>query len=276
MPTITTVGNSLVFEKPTHYTVNITKTRNYKLEVWGAQGGQTKTTIYRGGYGGYSVGVANLKAGTTLHIYVGGKGQNAYYYYQSVNGGYNGGGYGRGKNNYVASGGGGATHIATEEGLLSEMSAKTSKILIVAGGGGGAGYYDGSSYGLGGDAGGIQGNAGTKVGSSSSPGSGGTQTTGAGFGFGANGPNGAGGGSGYYGGRASGTYIGAGGGSGYIGNSLLISSNGVTKHMICYGTSCKTSTTAETLTNSVTVVSSTATADTAKIGNGYAKITLVS
>ena len=275
-PTITTVGNSLVFEKPTHYTVNITKTGYYELEAWGAQGGQTKTTVYRGGYGSYVSGMTYLEAGTTLHIYVGGKGQNAYYYYQSVNGGYNGGGYGRGKNSYVASGGGGATHIATEEGLLSEMSAKTSKILIVAGGGGGAGYYDGSAYGYGGDAGGIQGNAGTVVGSSSSPGAGGTQTAGAGFGLGANGPNGAGGGSGYYGGRASGTYIGAGGGSGYLGEGLLISSNGVTKHMICYGTSCKTSTAAGTLTNSVTVVSETPTADTAKIGNGYAKITLVS
>ncbi|MCI6626796.1 MAG: hypothetical protein MSH29_00600, partial [Tenericutes bacterium] len=63
---------------------------------------------------------------------------------------------------------------------------------------------------------------------------------------------------------------------GYIGNSLLISSNGVTKHMICYGKDCKTSTDAGTLTNSVTVVSETPTADTAKIGNGYAKITLVS
>ena len=46
--------------------------------------------------------------------------------------------------------------------------------------------------------------------------------------------------------------------------------------MICYGTSCKTSTAAGTLTNSVTVVSSTATADTAKMGNGFAKITLLS
>jgi hypothetical protein len=46
--------------------------------------------------------------------------------------------------------------------------------------------------------------------------------------------------------------------------------------MICYGKDCKTSTAAGTLTNSVTVVSETPTADTAKIGNGYAKITLVS
>ena len=46
--------------------------------------------------------------------------------------------------------------------------------------------------------------------------------------------------------------------------------------MICYGTSCKTSTDVGTLTNSVTVVSETPTADTAKMGNGYAEITLLS
>ena len=280
-PTITTVGNSLVFERPTQYTVNITKTGNYKLEVWGAQGGNANTGTYRGGYGSYSVGVANLKAGTTLYVYVGGKGQNVYYNRQVATGGYNGGGNSHGGNNYMAATGGGATHIAIEEGLLSKMSSKTSKILIVAGGGGGGGYYTGGYYGFGGDAGGIQGNKGTIGGNTdgnTSVGTGGTQTgtTNSYFGEGKSGTSGAGGGSGYYGGTASGAYRGAGGGSGYIGNSLLISSNGVTKHMICYGTSCKTSTAAGTLTNSVTVVSSTATADTAKMGNGFAKITLLS
>ncbi|MDD7629441.1 MAG: glycine-rich protein, partial [bacterium] len=149
------------------------------------------------------------------------------------------------------------------------------------GGGGGAGYYSGSYYGFGGDAGGIQGNKGTIGGNtdgSTSVGAGGTQTeaTNSVFGRGYSGATGAGGGSGYYGGTQSGTYRGAGGGSGYIGNSLLISSNGVTKHMICYGKDCKTSTAAGTLTNSVTAVSETSTADTAKMGNGFAKITLLS
>ena len=48
-----------MFERPTHYEVEITKSGNYKLEVWGAQGGTA--TGKRGGYGSYSVGVANLK-----------------------------------------------------------------------------------------------------------------------------------------------------------------------------------------------------------------------
>ena len=275
-PTITTVGNSIVFEKPTHYTVNITKTGNYKLEVWGAQGGTA--TGKRGGYGSYSVGVANLKAGTTLHVYVGGQGQNAHSNRQTTNGGYNGGGIGTGASDYRAGGGGGATHIATKEGILSAMSTNTQDILIIAGGGGGAAYYDGSYYGFGGDAGGVQGNNGHKNSDAGNTtvGVGGTQSTGAGFGQGASVSAGPGGGGGLYGGKSSGTYRGAGGGSGYIGNSLLISSNGVTKHMICYGKDCKTSTAAGTLTNSVTVVSETPTADTAKMGNGYAKITLVS
>ena len=278
-PTITTVGNSLVFERPTHYEVEITKTGNYKLEAWGAQGGTA--TGKRGGYGSYSVGVANLKAGTTLHIYVGGKGQNTYYNRQETIGGYNGGGSGKGGTDYKAAAGGGATHIAARIGELSSLSLNIGDVLIVAGGGGGAGYYTGSYYGFGGDAGGIQGNKGTIGGNTdgnTSVGAGGTQTeaTNSLLGLGKNGTSGAGGGSGYYGGTQSGAYRGAGGGSGYIGNSLLISSNGVTKHMICYGKDCKTSTDAGTLTNSVTVVSETPTADTAKIGNGYAKITLVS
>ena len=278
-PTITTVGNSLVFEKPTHYEVEITKSGYYNLEAWGAQGGSARSG--RGGFGSYTEGVAYLEAGTTLHIYVGGKGQNAYYNRQITTGGYNGGGNSSGGNNYMAAAGGGATHISTKKGLLETLSDSLQDVLIVAGGGGGAGYYTGSYYGFGGDAGGIQGNKGTIGGNTdgnTSVGAGGTQIAAMNsvFGRGYSGATGAGVGAGYYGGTASGAYRGAGGGSGYIGNSLLISSNGVTKHMICYGKDCKTSTDAGTLTNSVTVVSETPTADTAKIGNGYAKITLVS
>ena len=277
-PTITTVGNSLVFEKPTHYTVDITKSGYYELEAWGAEGGYAANETYRGGYGGYSDGIVYLEKGTTLHVYVGGQGQNAHSNRQTTNGGYNGGGIGAGASDYRAGGGGGATHIATKEGILSAMSTNVQDILIIAGGGGGAAYYNGSVYGFGGDAGGVQGNNGHKNADNNNTtvGVGGTQSTGAGFGQGASVSAGPGGGGGLYGGKSSGTYRGAGGGSGYIGNSLLISSNGVTKHMICYGTSCKTSTDAGTLTNSVTAVSETPTADTAKMGNGFAKITLLS
>ena len=270
-PTITTVGNSIVFERPTHYTVNITKTGNYKLEVWGAQGGTA--TGKRGGYGSYSVGVANLKAGTTLYVYVGGKGQNTYYNRQETIGGYNGGGNSSGGNNYMAAAGGGATHIATRIGELSSLSLNVDDILIVAGGGGGAGYNTGSYYGFGGDAGGIQGNKGTIGGNrdgNTSVGAGGTQTeaTNSVFGLGKNGTSGAGGGSGYYGGTQSGAYRGAGGGSGYIGNPLLTN-----KAMYCYN--CTVSSDTATKTISTTCTNDAATENCAKKSNGYVRITYI-
>ena len=91
--------------------------------------------------------------------------------------------------------------------------------------------------------------------------------------------HGGGGGGGWYGGGAGGTSMpgvesggGGAGGSGYIGNSLLLSSSSITKHMTCY--SCTTSTAAATRTNSNTnAATSAATADRAKLGNGYARIT---
>lgn len=59
-----------------------------------------------------------------------------------------------------------------------------------------------------------------------------------------------------------------GGGSGYIGNSSLTN-----KYMYCYN--CTTSTAAATLTHTTTNVGATPTANYAKSGNGYAKITFV-
>lgn len=76
-----------------------------------------------------------------------------------------------------------------------------------------------------------------------------------------------GGGGGYYGGAGA-TWAGASGGSGYIGNSILTD-----KHMAGYNV--ETSSDISTKTISVTQVSETPQADTAKKGNGFAKITLV-
>ena len=45
----------------------------YKLEVWGAQGGYRSSTTY-GGKGGYSVGTINLTTRTTVYLYAGGAG----------------------------------------------------------------------------------------------------------------------------------------------------------------------------------------------------------
>ena len=48
---------------------------HYRLEVWGASGGNYSTSIY-GGKGGYSTGEIALNSSTTVYIYVGGKGLN--------------------------------------------------------------------------------------------------------------------------------------------------------------------------------------------------------
>ena len=185
----------------------------YKLEVWGAQGGDDGSI---GGLGGYAVGNLTLSSTDTLYIVVGGEGGN----YNNPTGGYNGGGAGGTYHEYrYGAGGGGATHIALRSGLLSSLSSYRSDILLVAGGGGGA---DGNGAG-GGTGGGTSGG--------SSGGSGGTQSSGYSFGIGAQGgSNAGGGGGGWYGGQRGDSVDGAGGGSGYVNTSKLTGtsmSNGV-------------------------------------------------
>lgn len=125
----------------------------YKLQCWGAQGGDvTGTYAVAGSKGGYSEGVLVLTEPKTLYIFVGGKGTD---YTSSdlqndttlLKGGWNGGGDGF-KTAYSANsithgrsfprGGGGATDIA----LISSESNRSSESLlsrfIVAGGGAGA------------------------------------------------------------------------------------------------------------------------------------------
>ena len=182
----------------------------YKLQVWGAEGGNDNGTL--GGRGGYSYGNIILSGSTQLHVYVGGKGGNNGNGGDGGHGGYNGGGIGQ-------AGGGGATHIAKDNarGVLSNYESYKSEVLIVAGGGGGndsrsvAGVGGGES---GGDASGTGGKGGTQTGG------------GAGYVSGTFGQGGAlsgkaagGGGGGWYGGGSStnpNDYSG-GGGSGYIG-----------------------------------------------------------
>ncbi len=250
----------------------------YQLEVWGAQGGYANTTVYRGGYGGYSTGEASLTSGTNLYINVGGKGQSNTALGLAATGGYNGGGSSVKQDNDITAAGGGATHIATKSGVLSSLSGNLSDILIVAGGGGG-GYYFPSFQGYGGEGGGESGLQGrgsgnyqdqfTGYGGSQTSGGEGRNSAGSGsFGLGGSSNNngGAGGGGGFYGGAAS-YGAGAGGGSGYIGNTLLKN-----KRMYCYN--CTESKKESSLTSPTTNTSSTATSKYAKEGNGYAKITV--
>ena len=104
-------------------TYTVPKTGKYKLQVWGAAGGNNGTIL--GGAGGYSEGIANLTVGETIYIYVGSKPT-------AKAGGFNGGGNGATNVNNAGSpsyGGGGATDMRIGTDSLNTR-------VIVAGGGG--------------------------------------------------------------------------------------------------------------------------------------------
>lgn len=120
----------------------------YKLQCWGAQGGDTSSYSGEGSYGGYSEGILTLTEITTLYIFVGGRGGS------SGNGGWNGGGSSTGYSSYSSGDeygeswpacGGGATDIALVTSSMSYSSGRTNRSsesilsrIIVAGGGAGA------------------------------------------------------------------------------------------------------------------------------------------
>ena len=267
----------------------------YKIEAWGAQGGNGQESSNSiGGYGAYSVGKITLSKGDKLYINVGGQGQNNLDQNGTSAGGYNGGGQG-----YRAAGGGGATHVATKSGLLKNLENYKGNILIVAGAGGGGAASRSESTSRGGSGGGATGECGYKEGSicvnsgdnrcaiAGNQFTGGITTYGDSnatyrglFGAGGNaayftiGGEGAmgGGGAGYYGG--SGTYDsdsdldsgGGAGGSGFI-NTLSITDG----EMYC--SNCPTSTNSLFKTSPAQCTNETATEKCSKIGNGYVKIT---
>lgn len=125
----------------------------YKLQCWGAQGGNSDSYSGVGSKGGYSEGVLTLTQTTTLYIFVGGKGSNGSSS-SVVNGGWNGGGGSVGRSSYNSGDeygisypacGGGATDIATVTSGMSYSSYRTNRSnasllsrCIVAGGGAGA------------------------------------------------------------------------------------------------------------------------------------------
>ena len=249
----------------------------YKLEAWGAQGGYgNDESKYYGGYGGYSVGSVHLYKGDKIYVVVGGKGSSSTSKKAAaVAGGYNGGGAGYGATDKYVSGGGGATHIALENGLLTTFENKKDKLLLVAAGGGGGATSSSSSYGIGGSGGGFNGVKSSNIGNSFTS-TGATQdSSGTGYypgTFGKGGCNAtangcAGGGGGLYGGDSARYSGGGAGGSSYIANSLLTN-----KSMYCYN--CTESTEESTKTISTTCLNETPTENCAKVGNGYARITI--
>ena len=187
---VNAAGPTYEFEYSGDYqTFVVPRSGIYKLETWGAQGGDRGAN--NGGKGGYTTGEVYLKRGDILYIYVGGSGK--------THGGYNGGGAQPTLKTY----GGGATDIRFVNGAWDNEASLKSR-LIVAGGGGTVGANDKV-----GGAGGLTG------GSSSGCGTGGVGATlsgagslRAGFGFGGSGTSGSGGhagagGGGWYGGGGS-------------------------------------------------------------------------
>ena len=271
----------------------------YKLECWGAQGGnsnQSNGTYGNGGKGGYSTGILNVSTNTTIYITVGGQGQNGILNTRTA-GGFNGGGDGYGTNNSgVGGGGGGASDISLMSPVFSHSSYFINNIrdtnsllsrIIVAGGGGSAGYDVRNNAANGGAGGGTTGQDGLS--NRVYHGTGGKQTTfGTGgsseepnrysvqakFGCGASASNSTdvapGGGGGWYGGGLH--CDSAGGVSGYVYTSATASN---------YPSGCLLNSTyylsnAQTIAGNKSFPSPTGSTETGHSGNGHVKITKLS
>ena len=115
-------------------------TGTYKIECWGAEGGDDPN---KGGAlpgkGAYTSGYINLTSGRQLFLYVGGVGSSLY---KQINyGGWNGGGTSTSNGNiYFPSGGGGSTDVRLTKHSGSDgwsgVSSLRSRIMVAAGGGG--------------------------------------------------------------------------------------------------------------------------------------------
>lgn len=271
----------------------------YKLECWGAQGGnsnQSNGTYGNGGKGGYSTGILNVSTNTTIYITVGEQGQNGVFNTRTA-GGFNGGGDGYGTNNSgVGGGGGGASDISLMSPVFSHSSYFINNIrdtnsllsrIIVAGGGGSAGYDVSNNAANGGAGGGTTGQDGLS--NRVYHGTGGKQTTfGTGgsseepnrysvqakFGCGASASNSTdvapGGGGGWYGGGLH--CDSAGGGSGYVYTPTTASNypSGCLLNSAYYLSN------AQTIAGNKSFPSPTGSTETGHSGNGHVKITKLS
>ena len=191
---------------------------NYRIELWGAEGGGTISQ--GGGKGGYVSAERAFNASEVYYFYVGGMGTGPSISFSSCEGGgWNGGGCGV----YHGSGGGGATDMRITSGAWNNATSLNSRILVAAAGGG----VRAVNY-TAGNAGGISGYSGdtSHSGGGASQTSGGRAGTGyctasaGGKGYGGSACTAAGGGgAGYYGGGGGAQDKidgGGGGGSSYI------------------------------------------------------------
>ena len=205
----------------------------YKIEAWGAQGGNVVT--YSGGKGAYTSGYIYLNKNEKLYVYVGSHPEDL-----QTAGGYNGGGSITSGQQGYGNGGGGATDIRLTGGEWDNDTGLNSRIMVAAGGGSGNKRGEGYGEGAGGAGGTIYGGNGYSFNATNGYGygksQGGTQTSGGIYSFttenggtyvsGSFGKGGgtetvtielsqSGGGGGYYGGSHCG-HGGAAGGSSFI------------------------------------------------------------
>ena len=280
----------------------------YKIECWGASGGNSYSgvtdgvsytnTVY-GGKGGYCSGWIALPHNISVYVYVGQSGEEILE--QTFNGG------GTAGINGNAFSGGGATDIRLIDGDWNDFKSLKSRIIVAAGGGGAQHYYAGSN---GGYAGGLIGQNGfysSRPDNSHDPYTvsiGATQTSGGKggigkksspdgtFGIGGNGNAfltegsfwGSGGGSGYYGGGGGGVnqwIVGSGsGGSSFISGHTgcdAIAESSTESNIVHTGKASHYS--GKVFTNSVMIAGNAAMpkpgggTETGHSGNGYCIIT---
>ena len=126
----------------------------YKIECWGAQGGNSynsdsgyNTNTKYGGKGGYCSGMITLPSNLNIYVYVGQSGEGISEM-KTFNGGGASGRF------YGCKSGGGATDVRLVGGTWSEFNSLKSRIIVAAGGAGGHYYLEGCD---GGYAGGLVG-----------------------------------------------------------------------------------------------------------------------
>lgn len=123
----------------------------YKIELWGASGGDATSEtgeLVAGGKGAYTSGITYFEQGEMLYFYIGGTTSTS-------EGGANGGGTG---GSDTGKGGGGATDVRTVSGAWDLKESLQTRMMIAAGGGGADGLGAGSP---GGDGGEVYGDSGS-------------------------------------------------------------------------------------------------------------------
>ena len=251
----------------------------YKLQLWGAAGGESKSDWAKAGPGGYAEGVLTLKSKTSAWVVVGGRGNASQCSAPGVDGG--GGGYNGGGASYNTGwGGGGGTDIRL---LKDDLY---NRVIVAGGGGGGAlcYYSEITSYkGNGGYGGGETGGAATGDTYLTVTYAGATQTSGYKFGVGQDAYNYyqcgsvpyGGGGGGWYGGYARVVSVYAqgtagSGGSGYVNTSASTKPAGYALTSADYFL-----TSPKLIGGNSSMPSTSGATETGHQGNGYARITLM-